>query len=86
MNTLFMVALIVEAVFGVGFLVAPGDVDGLANRIMRLADDPGLRHSLGAAALERAQLHFSLDQHVDTMERILMTAVDYHQRERGRVR
>lgn len=38
-----------------GLLVPPGDVDGLAERLIRLAGDPCLRRALGAAARQRAQ-------------------------------
>ncbi len=37
-----------------GLLVAPGNLDGLARALERLADDPALRHRLGEAARERA--------------------------------
>ena len=57
-----------------GFMVAPGDVEGLADRMVRLADDAELRRRLGAAAAERARTEFSLARHVDRMERILQQA------------
>jgi glycosyltransferase involved in cell wall biosynthesis len=37
-----------------GLLVAPGDLDGLARELARLAGDPALRRRLGAAARRRA--------------------------------
>ena len=37
-----------------GLLAAPGDLDGLARVLERLADDPALRHRLGEAARDRA--------------------------------
>ena len=40
-----------------GFLVAPGDVDALAERMQRLAKDPALRVRLGAAARRWVRLH-----------------------------
>jgi glycosyltransferase involved in cell wall biosynthesis len=57
-----------------GFMVAPGDVEGLADRMVRLAGDVELRRRFGAAAAERARTEFSLDRHVDRMERILQEA------------
>ena len=57
-----------------GLMVEPGDVEGLADRMVRLADDAELRRRLGAAAAERARTEFSLARHVDRMERILQEA------------
>ncbi len=62
-----------------GLMVSPGAVDGLANRINQLADDPVLRQKMGAAAGRRARREFSLVRHVDLMERILTTAATGHQ-------
>ena len=47
-----------------GFLVQPGDVAALADRIVRLAADEGLRTRLGRQSRERAN-EFSLDQSVE---------------------
>ena len=38
-----------------GLLVEPGDVEGLASSIRRLAADPGLRRRLGEAARARME-------------------------------
>jgi glycosyltransferase involved in cell wall biosynthesis len=57
-----------------GFLVEIGDIEGLADRIVRLANDGGLCRALGAAAEKRAQNEFSLDRHIDRMERVLRDA------------
>lgn len=40
-----------------GFLVGPGDVDGLAAAMLRLIEDEPLRHAFGAAALRAAQAY-----------------------------
>ena len=57
-----------------GFMVEPGDREGLAERIVRLARDPELRRRLGSAAAARAQAEFSVAAYVDGMEKILNEA------------
>jgi glycosyltransferase involved in cell wall biosynthesis len=57
-----------------GFMVEPGDREGLAERIVRLARDPELRRRLGSAAIARAQAEFSVAAYVDAMEEILNEA------------
>ena len=57
-----------------GFMVEPGDREGLAERMVRLARDPELRRRLGAAAADRAREAFTVTAHVDAMERILKEA------------
>jgi len=42
-----------------GLLVAPGDVEGLASAMMRLAEDAPLRECMGAAARQRAEQAYS---------------------------
>ncbi len=48
-----------------GFLIEPGDVEDLADRMLRLARDAGLRGRMGEAARRRAEADFSLDAMVD---------------------
>jgi glycosyltransferase involved in cell wall biosynthesis len=60
-----------------GFMVQPGNVEGLADRMVRLAGDSDLRRRFGTAAAERARAEFSLSGHLDRMERILMAAAEH---------
>jgi len=55
-----------------GVLVAPGDIGALAQGLVRLARHPELRKSLGSAGAERVACHFSIDQHLDRMEKVLI--------------
>jgi glycosyltransferase involved in cell wall biosynthesis len=48
-----------------GYLVPPMQVSGLADALARLADDPGLRHRMGAAGLARAKSLFTEQVVVD---------------------
>jgi glycosyltransferase involved in cell wall biosynthesis len=53
---------------GTGLLVPAGEVQTLAECLVRLARDPALRQSMGRAARRRAEADFSLDRHVARME------------------
>jgi glycosyltransferase involved in cell wall biosynthesis len=44
-----------------GWLVEPGDVAGLAERLARLLSDAGLRTALGAALAARMRAEFAID-------------------------
>jgi len=54
-----------------GFLVPPGDVAALADRLEQLATDPGLRRRLGAAGRERYRERFTFE----AFERRLVAAL-----------
>jgi glycosyltransferase involved in cell wall biosynthesis len=45
-----------------GFLVEPGDAEGMAGRIEQLASDPDLRARMGAAGRQRAVDEFSIEK------------------------
>jgi glycosyltransferase involved in cell wall biosynthesis len=51
-----------------GFLVEPGDVDALAERLARLAADPELRERLGAAGRARVIPRYSVERLVDDID------------------
>jgi glycosyltransferase involved in cell wall biosynthesis len=51
-----------------GFLVDPGDVDALADRLARLAADPELRERLGAAGRARVVPRYSVGRLVDDID------------------
>lgn len=54
-----------------GFIVPIRDVDALANRMMRVAQEPGLRARLSAAALARVQHLGGWDSYGDAWETLL---------------
>jgi len=49
-----------------GFLVPPGDAEGMAARIVDLLTHDELRGQMGANAAELARAHFDLDRQADT--------------------
>lgn len=48
-----------------GFLLPPGDVSGLTDRVIRLANDPALRERLGRRGQALVQEAFSIEKMVD---------------------
>jgi glycosyltransferase involved in cell wall biosynthesis len=58
-----------------GLLFPPGDIDGAAVALDRLASDPGLLHSVGHALRLRQQERFSLDLHLDRLEALYRSVV-----------
>ncbi|TFW21156.1 glycosyltransferase family 1 protein [Massilia arenosa] len=53
-----------------GFLVQPGDVRALADRLALLANDPALAHRMGAAARRKVEAAYSTDAVVPRLEKI----------------
>jgi glycosyltransferase involved in cell wall biosynthesis len=53
-----------------GFLVDPGDMDALAERLERLASDPELRERMGDAARGRVLSRYAVDRLVDDVDRL----------------
>jgi len=57
-----------------GVVLPSGDVEGLSAAMLELAGDGELRRRLGDAGCRRAQRLFSVERHVDRMERTLLSA------------
>jgi len=53
-----------------GFLVQPGDVAALADRLATLAADPALRARMGAAGKERVLARYGVDRLLDDVDRL----------------
>jgi glycosyltransferase involved in cell wall biosynthesis len=53
-----------------GFLVDTGDVDMLADRLARLAEDPKLRAAMGEAGRSRVLARYSVERLIDDVDRL----------------
>jgi glycosyltransferase involved in cell wall biosynthesis len=53
-----------------GFLVPPGDVDAIVDRLEELARDPGLRARMGAAGAERVVPRYAVSRLVDDVDEL----------------
>jgi glycosyltransferase involved in cell wall biosynthesis len=58
-----------------GFLVDEGDIDAMADRLIRLAMDPALAASLGDRARQRIITHFSLSDSIQRLACLLDNAI-----------
>jgi len=55
-----------------GFLVNSGDHAALADRIMALAEEPGLRSTLGYRGRQKVESRFSMGQMLENYARLYM--------------
>jgi glycosyltransferase involved in cell wall biosynthesis len=55
-----------------GFLVAPGDLPGLRERLLRLAQDPALRQRLGCRGRQFVQERFGVQRMVDDLYQLYL--------------
>jgi glycosyltransferase involved in cell wall biosynthesis len=53
-----------------GLLVAPGDVDAMADALERLARDAELRERMGAAGRERGRKRYAVERLIDDVDRL----------------
>jgi glycosyltransferase involved in cell wall biosynthesis len=54
-----------------GILLSPGDVEGQADAICRLADDPALRQKLGSAGHKRVSENFTMEKEAKMLRTIM---------------
>lgn len=59
-----------------GVLVEPGNPSVLADWIVRLHDDPGLRERLAAAAADRVRERFTIERQADVLHRAYLAALN----------
>jgi glycosyltransferase involved in cell wall biosynthesis len=50
-----------------GFLVPPGDLTGLKNRLLQIANDPALCRRLGKSGTDFVREHFAIEKMVDAI-------------------
>jgi colanic acid/amylovoran biosynthesis glycosyltransferase len=58
-----------------GFLVDEGDMDGMSACMLQLARDPGLAGRMGRAARQRAEAHYTLDQHLRQLAEMIEAGI-----------
>jgi glycosyltransferase involved in cell wall biosynthesis len=59
-----------------GYLVEPGDVDAMADRLAELARDSELRARMGAAGRERVLERYSVERLLDDVDRLYRSLLD----------
>lgn len=70
------VGAVPEVVDGAGFLVAPGDPEALAEKIVSILSDSALYHSLQQRALERANF-YSWGRLIPEYEKVYLSVTDH---------
>ncbi len=53
-----------------GFLLRPGDLDGLTDRVLRLAADPALRQRFGKCGQDLVKSRFGVERMIDDLENL----------------
>src|SRR5208282_4681210 len=61
-----------------GFLVQPGDLTGLKNRLLQLANDPGLCKKLGQAGRNHVRENFAVEKMVDAIYHLYLKLAAEH--------
>jgi glycosyltransferase involved in cell wall biosynthesis len=59
-----------------GFLVEPGDIEALAERLARLANDPALRAAMGGAGRDRMRSRYAVDRLIDDIDRLYLDLLE----------
>ena len=62
-----------------GFLVDPGDVEALGDRLARLAHDPELRERMGRAGRRQMPSRYAVDRLVDDVDRLYRSLLEARQ-------
>jgi glycosyltransferase involved in cell wall biosynthesis len=57
-----------------GFLVNEGDIQGMADYMLKIYDDEALRRSIGAKAKQHIRTQYALNRHIDQLNKILHEA------------
>ena len=61
-----------------GFLLRPGDLPGLTDRVLRLAEEAGLRDRLGRRGQQFAREHFGVEPMVDSLYNLYLKLAAEH--------
>lgn len=61
-----------------GFLVPEGDVEGMAEAMLKLGQDPQLAAEMGSAARAHALKHHTMDRHIQSLTTTIHVAINRH--------